>query len=152
MAENFASVGELLDYAIKQEEQAYEFYMDLARGTKRAWMRDHFEQYAREELGHKAKLLEIKEGKQLDRAPGKLLDLKLADYLLDVEPSPQMDYQDALIVAMKKEKAAFKLYSDMAASVDDPRLRETLLGLAVEESKHKLRFELEYDEEVLNQN
>jgi len=58
---------------------------------------------------------------------------------------------DALIVAMKKEKVAFKMYSDMAASVGDPKLRETLLGLANEEAKHKLRFELEYDDEVLNQ-
>ena len=152
MTEKFSSVDELLDFAIKQEEQAYDLYTDLANKTNRTGTRDLFQQFAREELGHKAKLLKIKQGKQFDPSPGKILDLKIGDYLLDVEPSPQMNYQDALIVAMKKEKVAFKMYSDMAASVGDPKLRETLLGLANEEAKHKLRFELEYDDEVLNQN
>jgi rubrerythrin len=50
---------------------------------------------------------------------------------------------------MKGEKGAFKLYSDLASTTDDPGLRATLLGLAQEEAKHKLRFEIEYDDEFL---
>ena len=55
-------------------------------------------------------------------------------------------------VAMKKEKAAFRLYTDLAASTDDADLKATLLLLAQEEAKHKLRFELEYDEQILKDN
>jgi hypothetical protein len=36
-------------------------------------------------------------------------DLKVADYLVDVEPDSALDYQQALIVAMKREDAAFKM-------------------------------------------
>jgi rubrerythrin len=63
-----------------------------------------------------------------------------------------MDYQQALVVAMQKEKMAFKMYSDLAEQVDDENLKNTFLSLAQEEAKHKLRFELEYDEHVMTDN
>jgi rubrerythrin len=63
-----------------------------------------------------------------------------------------MSYQDALVVAMNREKAAFKLYMKLASRVEDATLRDLFLSLAQEESKHKLRFELEYDEYVLREN
>ena len=47
---------------------------------------------------------------------------------------------------MKAEKAAYKLYHELATATDDKALKETLMGLAQEEAKHKLRFEIEYDE------
>ena len=80
------------------------------------------------------------------------MDLKLADYLVDVEPTPDLDYQQALVLAMKKEKAAFRLYTDIAAAIPDAGLRELFQALAQEEAKHKLRFELEYDDYVLREN
>ena len=63
-----------------------------------------------------------------------------------------MDYQQALIVAMKKEKKAFKMYNDLAAVVDDGSLQAVFLSLAQEEAKHKLRFEIEYDDYVMKDN
>jgi len=60
-----------------------------------------------------------------------------------------MDYQDVLILAMKKEKASFHLYTDLADEVENQIQKETFLSLAQEEAKHKLRFEIEYDNEVL---
>jgi len=46
---------------------------------------------------------------------------------------------------MNKEKAAFKLYTRLAQRVNNPDLKIVFQSLAIEESKHKLRFELEYD-------
>jgi rubrerythrin len=63
-----------------------------------------------------------------------------------------MSYQEALIVAMKKEKSAFKLYSDLAKIAPTGDMKDLFNGLAMEESKHKLRFEIEYDEYVLKDN
>ena len=80
------------------------------------------------------------------------MDLKIADYVTDVAPSPDLDYQQALILAMKEEKVAFRVYTDLAGTTDDESLRTTLLGLAQEEARHKLRFEIEYDEEFLSEN
>ena len=81
-----------------------------------------------------------------------VLDLKISDYLVEVEASDNITYQDALIIAMKRERAAYELYSDMAAKVPESHLKEVLEGLAIEEAKHKLFFEAEYDERVLMDN
>ena len=148
----FASANEILDFAISEEEAAAQFYNDLATKMDRAWMRQVFEEFANEEKGHKEKLLSVKEGQLLLSAEAKVIDLKIGDYLVDVEPEGELDYQKALILAMKKEKAAFKLYSDLAATTDDSNLNNLLLSIAQEEAKHKLRFELEYDEHFLAQN
>jgi len=148
----FESVNELLDFAIKEEEASASFYKSLASKMDRPWMKDAFEQFSQEELGHKEKLLKIKSGELKAPPQEKVLDLKIGEYLVDAEMKPDMDYQDALILAMKKEKAAFRLYSDLAGVADDSNVRNVLLSLAQEEAKHKLRFEIEYDEQVLKEN
>jgi len=53
---------------------------------------------------------------------------------------------------MKREKAAYRLYSDLAAKVQDAEIKKLFEGLAQEEAKHKLYFETQYDEEVLKDN
>ena len=63
-----------------------------------------------------------------------------------------MELQDALIVAMKAEKAAFKLYSDLAEAAGDANTRNLFQSLAQEEARHKLRFEIEYDNYVYKEN
>ena len=81
-----------------------------------------------------------------------MTDLKIGDYLADVDDSGELDYQKALIIAMKREKKSFKLYTDLATVTDNEDLRKTLLSLAQEEANHKLRFEIEYDDYVLTEN
>ena len=78
--------------------------------------------------------------------------MKIADYTVDVEPTPDMDYQAAITLAMKKEKKAFQLYIALAHLVDDATAQQMFTSLAQQEAKHKLRFELEYDDIVLKDN
>jgi rubrerythrin len=146
---NFNTVDDILSFAIKEEEGAVEFYTGLAAKASPA-MKGAFEAFAAEERGHRAKLLDIKAGKLVLAAKETILDLKIADYLIEVTPSPHMSYRDALILAMKKEKAAFRMYSDLAARTQGA-LKETFLELAQEEAKHKLRFEVEYDDDFLKE-
>ena len=147
----FESADEILDFAIRKEEEAVEMYTELAKQMKNKPMHYVFHDFAREELGHKEKLLQIKSGKQLLLAPEYVANLGIADYVVDVEPSRDMDYQQALLLAMKEEKAAFRMYTQLAAATDSPELRNTLLRLAQEEAKHKLRFEIEYDDNILRE-
>jgi len=148
----FDSVDAVLDFAIEREEEAFVFYMTLAGEVDRAHMKELFEQFAREEKGHKAKLQRVKQGKGLLPVQSQVLDLKMGDYLVAAEPAGQLSYQEALILAMKKEKVAFKLYTDLAAVVPSADLKNTFLSLAQEEAKHKLRFEVEYDNEIMGEN
>jgi len=146
------SVDEVLDFAIEREQEAHDFYQKLAGNVETRWMKETFEQFAREEMGHKKKLIKVKEGGEMVTSTAKVADLKVGDYLADVEVRDNLTYQEALILAMKREKMAFKLYSDIAASVEDATVRNLFLGLAQEEAKHKLRFEIEYDERILTEN
>jgi len=79
-------------------------------------------------------------------------NLQISDYLVDVTPGQEMDYQKALMVAMQREKSSFRLYSEMAEKVTEARLKELFLQLAQEEAKHKLRLETIYDDEILAEN
>lgn len=146
------TIDEILDYAIDQEQQAADFYADLAGRAEKAGMKDILLEFAEEETRHKERLLAVKQGEHELTPEQEVLDLKISDYLVEVDSSDDISYQDALIVAMKRERAAFQLYTDMAVKVPQSHLKEVLQGLAKEEAKHKLFFESEYDERVLLDN
>jgi rubrerythrin len=146
------NLEEILDFAIAREQEAHEFYMDMAKKAERPGMEGLFTQFAREEMGHKKRLEGIKKGTRSFAPAKKVVDLKIGDYLVEVEPTATVTYQNALILAMKKEKAAFQLYTDLAEQTDDAEVKKIFEGLAQEEAKHKLRFEVEYDDMILTEN
>ena len=146
----FESVEEVIDFAIAREVESRDFYMKLAERMENPAMQKVFENFAIEEFGHRLKLEAIKRGEIL-LVEEQVKSLDIADYVVDVEPRPDMDYTDALVLAMKKEKAAYRLYLDLAAMAEDEELTDMFLSLAQEEAKHKLRFEIEYDDTVLKE-
>ncbi len=146
------TVDEILDYAIGQEEEAAAFYASLAQRAEKAGMKDVLMDFSHEEQRHKERLLAVKQGDHTLAPNEQVVDLKISDYLVEVEAGDDISYQDALIVAMKRERAAFRLYSDMAEKVPESQLKEVFVGLAKEEAKHKLFFESQYDDRVLSDN
>jgi rubrerythrin len=150
MGKTFGSVNEVLDFAIAREIEASEFYTALAGKMDAPAMKKVFLDFAKEEQGHRSKLEAVKRGEySFGSGARELMGLGLADYLVEGEPSEGMSYAEALVLAMKKEKAAFKLYTDLASAAEGAPLRDLFLALAAEEAKHKLRFEIEYDDHVL---
>ncbi len=148
----FKSIDDALDFAIQSEQEAVDFYTNLANGSKNQAMREVFIQFAKEEKGHKKRLQNIKRKEMFEFSDEKVFNLEIGDYLIDVKPATDMSYQDALILAMKREKSAFKLYSDLAGIATNSDLKNVFLALAQEEAKHKLRFEIEYDDNILKEN
>ncbi|MCX6283005.1 MAG: ferritin family protein [Bacteroidetes bacterium] len=148
----FKNITEILDFAIGEEQAAVDFYLLLSAQSKSSETKNIFNEFAEEEMRHKANLTKIKENGTLHLSDEKVRDLKISEYLIDVKPSPGMTYQDALILAMKKEKAAFRMYTVLAAQAEDPAVKELLQSLALEESRHKLRFEIEYDDVIFREN
>jgi rubrerythrin len=148
----FNTIDEILDFAMEAEQGAVDLYTRLADTTSNSEMRDIFSQFAREEMGHKVRLLKIKTEGIFENKPSIVADMKISDYLSEIIPSPNMDYRDALVLAMSNEKAAFKLYTRLASEAPTPELKSIFLSLAQEEARHKLRFELEYDDHVLRDN
>lgn len=146
------SFREMLDFAIQQEEEAVSFYTDLATRVSDASVKKTLLDFAQQERGHKVKLEQVKARGSAVSGPTAVRDMQLSDYLVDVVPKAEMTFQEALILAMKKEKAAYRMYTDMAARAEDQEARKTFLFLAQEEAAHKLSFELEYDDLVYQEN
>ena len=151
--EVFKSIDDALAMAIKDEIRAANLYAGLAKRSRNKEIQKVFEQFSKEEMGHKKKLEKIKAGGKVVVQQKDIQDLKIGDYVVEVNTSrDDLSYQEALIVAMKEEKAAFRLYTDLAARTTDPDVKKTFLMLAQEEAKHKLRFEIEYDDYILKEN
>jgi rubrerythrin len=148
----FANTTDILNFAIDNEQNAVDFYNGLAQIAHTDDMRRTFEQFAREEISHKARLVKILEEGIFTLSHESVADLKIADYIVRTEPGADLTYEQALVLAMKREKAAFKLYMKLSEKAQDESLKQLFLSLAQEESRHKLRFELEYDEFVLREN
>lgn len=148
----FQTIEDVLDFAIRKEEEASSFYSAWSRTVDSKSISDVLAGFAREEQKHKALILDVKGGKKLD-PPGKsVADLKISDYLEDVEPSRDMGFQDALILAMQREKKAAQLYTDLASMAENENMRNLFSTLAQEEAKHKLGLETLYDESILKEN
>ena len=148
----FKHADEILIFAIEQEQRAVDFYTDLAKEAHNEEMKKVFIEFAGEEIKHKQRLTRIREEGVFSMPKQQVTDLKIGDYIVDVKASGKLSYEDALVLAMKREKSAFKLYSALAERAPNDQLKEIFESLAMEEARHKLRFELEYDEYVLREN
>ncbi len=138
------TVDNILKFAIAEEEKAEQFYTRLAKKMKVPETREALLRFAGEERRHKGKLLAIRAGVPVIGSSGEeVTNLELSDYIVDVKPTPDMQYQDALLLAIKKERAAQRLYTDLAALADGDGSKSMFLALAQEERKHELRFKAE---------
>jgi rubrerythrin len=145
-------LNELIDFAMEQEQAAVDFYVELAGKVTEQHVRETLLGFAEQEREHKARLQALREKGTVRLGRREARDLKIGDYLVDVEPSPELSFQGALVIAMKKEKAAYRLYMDLAAQCDDDESQKVFLFLAQQEANHKLAFETQYDDLIYQEN
>lgn len=149
----FENINDILDFAIAREQGAVDFYTRLASDVSNTEMRDIFLQFAKEEMGHKAFLMKVKKEGAFEISSEKLADIKISDYLIpEVKEVDKLTYPEALVLAARREKAAHELYKKLSTSVDDPNYARIFENLAIEELKHKIRFETEYDDYLSREN
>ncbi|MCK5145486.1 ferritin family protein [bacterium] len=143
---------DVVAFARNGEVEAVNFYKDCAKRTIRPAMKEAFLEMANEEQLH-VQMLDNFKPKTVDQIKVRIIpDLKISDYLIDMEFSPDMNYQDLLILAMKREEAAHNLYLHLAHEQGDSDVIKLFNLLAQEEARHKNRLEREYDEIVLKNN
>lgn len=146
------TLGEIFELAIQREQEAADFYFGMARVATPPGMAQVFIDLGHEELGHKARLQKAYERGGHTQGHGTPLDLKIAEYVTPTQPLDTMTYEDAVVLALHREAAAYQLYSDLAELMTDATLAFLFRSLAAEEARHRHRFEVEYDEHVLKQN
>jgi rubrerythrin len=143
---------EIVDFAIEKEQEAVDAYTAASEMVRRPNVKEMLLDLAKQEEGHRRKLEGIEPGKVDGAHIESVPDLKIADYTDNVEITSGMDYQDVLIVAMKREEKAHNLYAALASNTSDEGLKKLFELLAQEEARHKLALEKEYDDHVLSWN
>ena len=143
------SVSDVVGFAIEKEEKAMEFYRKCAERTKNPGIREFFEEMVVEEQKHRDMLKNL-DSLNLDGVKlQKVENLKISDYLIDVPFTDDITYQEALILAMKKEEKALAFYSGWKNKCVSEKASKLFQMLENEEEKHKRKLEKLYDEEIL---
>lgn len=140
---------DFVEFAIKREEEAIKAYGDIAGIAKTPGLKKLLLDLQEEERHHKQLLQDITKEKIESLEIKEVADLKISDYLVEEPPSPDMNFQDLLILAAKKEQKAVDLYSDIEKKVKEEELKKLFQFLVQQEKTHKLKLEEEYEKHVL---
>lgn len=147
-------ITEVIDFALERERESQDMYLDYARKTDRIGFRQLLLSMADMEKEHENKLKELKERK--DQASllsaAQSIKARLTDFMVPAEFSPDMDYEDFLVLIIKREEKAQKLYEELESLAANTEMKELFSWLAEEEKKHKAWAQDRYDLEILKDN
>ena len=152
MSTESKSLREILDYAIGKEHVAGAMYKAAAEEVKNASARSVLLELAEAEAGHEAALRTLDLSHIPERTPESIRDLRIAEFLDDVELDPDATLQTVLVYAIKREQKSRDFYQAMAETCQDPNAETLFLTLATQEQGHKQRLETLYDDEILSEN
>ena len=139
-------VSDIIEIAIKREEEAYDFYMDILSKVIDAGVKDTLRFVAGEEVKHKAFLVKYRDGAFGAQAlrMSDVIDYKIAEYLEESDIDEQSKPEDVYLVASHRELRSHHFYTELANLHAEGELREMLLKMANEELKHKEKMEYLY--------
>ena len=148
---DFKNLETLIAFAIEKEKEAANFYEENSASEMMAGKRQMLREFAAEERKHQ-KLLEdfLATGSIAENLDGYrfewISDIKRSDYVDPVAYKPGMAYNELLMLAMKREEAALKLYNELLDKADSEAAQKLFKMLCQEEAKHKLALETMYDD------
>jgi rubrerythrin len=143
------SYDDIIKFAIQREEAAIKAYGDLSETAKTPGLKEMLLELQSEEKNHKKLLQDITEEQIASFSKEEVIDLKISDYLTEEPPSEDMNFQDLLIFAAKKEQDAVELYTKLRDDAESNEMKELFDFLIIQEKSHKLKLEKEYEKHVL---
>ena len=148
---NFEDLDAIIDFAIEKEREAAEFYEKISNDEEDfSGSKKMFKEFAAEEQKHEKILQNFKIkgiSKSLEAYKLKwITDIKRSDYMVDLSYEKDMPYNEILLLAMKREEKALKLYNDFLEQADTDDSKKLFKVLCQEEAKHKLALETMYDD------
>ncbi|WP_054032574.1 ferritin-like domain-containing protein [Desulfatitalea tepidiphila] len=146
----FKNLDDIIDFAIEKEKEAADFYMEVSEQEKFSGKKEMLLEFSAEERKHQALLEDLKAGnvgQKLDDYKFKwITDIKRSDYVDEITYHPGMGYNELLMLAMKREENALKLYNELLANAQTDAQKKVFKMLCQEEAKHKLSLETMYDD------
>ncbi|UCH89534.1 MAG: ferritin family protein [Thermoplasmata archaeon] len=148
----------MLAMTLKKEENSYNFYTRAQNMAKLKNIKDLFEELAGEELKHKeivqGYIEKLKaEGTEWNPAEDLETDeIGYSKYLIATELTEDTSYQDALIIAMKREERAYIMFNNFYRITKDDDLKDLFKRLMNDEINHLKKVEARYDKDVMSDN
>ena len=139
-------VSDIIAIAIKREEEAYDFYLDIHAKVADPSLKQTLEFIAGEEKKHKAFLVSYRDGNLGTKAlkMSDFIDYKVSDYLEEPDIDGESKPEDVYLVASHRELRSFHFYTELASLHADGEIKQMLLKMANEELKHKEKMEYLY--------
>ena len=157
MSDDLRLCVEILEKAIAFEEEGMAFFQDRAEHAPTTFERNLFNSLAKDEAGHKAHLVRMREDLLRERNFEVLPDVgdehvadvrRIFDTALAAAHDPYEYLPEELEIlngAMDVERKGFALYDGAAAAVASPRARSVFAHLAAEERNHYALLKNTYD-------
>jgi rubrerythrin len=145
---NQKKFNEIIDFAIKREQEAVGFYRDIKKlisFENSIELLDNLEEMERVHV-------EILEGIRIKTMKNVLLPrgetLEVEKHQVKINPSKDMSYHDILTLAIQREEESLQLYNKLSSQPGDDDIRKLFLRLANEEAAHKAMLEKLFDEDM----
>jgi rubrerythrin len=150
----FGSLEEILDFAITREKQAQQMYVAYSRATDRKSFSQLLLTMADMERQHERRLAGLKgKGAWAPSLPASGPErFTVEEPFKEVPFSPDMEYGDFLVLVIRKEAEAEKLYLRLEALASSEEARRLFRHLAGEEKKHRDWAGERYDSDVRRDN
>lgn len=127
---------QLVDFAVSKEQEAAAFYHGLAAKVENEGIASELRRMAAMEEEHKDRFERLNIAESASSFPPQIENLKIDNYRVVVKPDASMSSSDVLQLALQRETASMKLYSDMANLLPDSLFKRLLQNLVAEESLH----------------
>lgn len=136
----------VIERAIKNEEDAYQFYTHLEALVDDSEARETLSFLAAEEQKHKEFLIRYLEGRvDGSQLPlDKPVDYQIAQYVSKPDIKKDMTTSEVYIVAAHREWNAYRFYRGLAEIQPEGEIRDLLLSFANQELRHKEKVEYLY--------
>lgn len=131
----------IIEFAVANEVDAYEFYRDAAERLEDDSLKDTFKDLAQEELEHKKFLQDFLESGTSEINIDVEADYKVSETVDKPTLSMDMSFKDAIALAMKNEEEAMDMYKKLADACVDKKEKDMFTGLMDMEKMHKTRLE-----------
>ena len=152
MTQELKSLSEIIEYAISKEREAQATYSEVAEKARHPSSRTMLAEMAEAEEAHEKALRDLDVSKLPEMPAEKTEDLRIAEFLKEVELKPDSDFQEIIIYAIKREEVARDFYDALAKDCENPDAKKLFELLAEQELGHKRKLETIYDDEVLREN
>jgi rubrerythrin len=137
---------ELLDTAIYKEIASEATYIAGQKKTEDPAAQALMRELAEEERKHSLWLKNLKEKGLKNLHPEKVPDLKISEYLTDIDSLEGAGLQDSLTFAIKREQQSVEFYAQLMSIMRDETAKSLCQRLVNEELKHKMKLEMLYDD------